>query len=378
MKFEIKGLDEFQRHLERMQRDIRTTATRLNQTVVETLLCRDEDGFLDRRCPNCSFVFKVAGESPSESVKVCPSCGHNDPAARWETAAQHERAMANARAHAECAVKVAFSGARSPSFGVHPSFGNLTPELPDLWRRSQGIVNFRAASAAGSGVNVMREGNWVVVGVPAESTTALRSQRSCPDCGCHFSFVGSAFFCPCCGVAPAEENFTQSIIAIRSSITHIKSLSNALSADDAANLERALLEKAMADLVTGFQLLGEILYERLTGACAPENAFQRLDGVNSGNALWCSATGRKYSDYIGDDGMTALRRYFQRRHLLAHKNGFVDQSYLDRTGDRGYARGQRLVIRGSDVAEFIQIVELLASAMREHVSEAKGGILDAD
>jgi uncharacterized Fe-S cluster-containing radical SAM superfamily protein len=58
-----------------------------------------------------------------------------------------------------------------------------------------------------------------------------------------------------------------------------------------------------------------------------------------------------------------LRKYFQRRHLLAHTNGFVDQSYVDRSGDREYALGQRLVVRGWEVEEFAKLVERLSTRM---------------
>jgi hypothetical protein len=370
LKIEIKGLDELQRRLARMQRAVQATASRLNQTVVETPLGRDEDGFLDRSCPSCAFVFKVSGETPSESMKACPSCGHSDPTARWETPAQLEQAKANARAHAESAVRGAFPGKRSPfpgftqaSLGVRPAFSGLSPAFSFVRTPGQGIMNFRSASSAAFGVNVMRGGRWVIVGIPAAATAALRSQRSCPECGCRFSFVGSAFFCPGCGVAPAQANFAQSIIAVRRAITQCGLLLKALSTDDAANIERALLEKAMADLVTGFQLVGESLYQRLTGVPAPTNAFQRLDGPKSGDALWRAATGHNYRDYIGDEGTTMLRKYFQRRHLLAHTNGFVDQSYLDRSGDRDYVLGQRLVVRRWEVEEFAKLVECLSTRM---------------
>jgi hypothetical protein len=211
----------------------------------------------------------------------------------------------------------------------------------------------------------MREGKWVVVGIPAAATAALRTERRCSDCGCRYAFIGSAFFCPGCGKASAEENFAQSVATVRRTIEQCQILRKTLSADDAANLERALFEKAVADLVTVFQLMAEALYQRLTATSAPTNAFQRLDGPTSGEALWLAATGRSYADHISTDGMAKLRKYFHRRHLLAHKDGFIDQTYLDRSGDEHYKPGQRLVVRGWEVEEFAYLVETLIIAMRE-------------
>jgi len=42
--------------------------------------------------------------------------------------------------------------------------------------------------------------------------------------------------------------------------------------------------------------------------------------------------------------------------VLGHKQGIVDQPYIDRSGDTNYAVGQRLVIREQDVLELVDVV----------------------
>ncbi len=343
IKIEMKGLDEFARRLERMARDVQATTTQLNRTVVDTPLAPDENGFVDRSCPSCSFLFKIAADNPLNKVRACPSCGHRYPDARWETPAQLERATANAREHVTTAMHAAFSG-------FHPA---------------RYAVGHRSGAASEGGVNVMRDGRWVVVGLPAHASAALRSERPGADGGCRFSFIGAAFFWPGCGAASAEGNFAQSIAEIRRAIAYCRVLHETRPPDEAAIIERAILEKAMADLVTGFQMIAEVLYEQRTGVSPPQNAFQRLEGNHSGDALWCAASGRSYVDYLGAGDLARLRTYFQRRHLLAHKNGFVEQVYLDRSGDTAYAIGQRLVVRAAEVEDLTRLVETLVTAMRE-------------
>ena len=41
-------------------------------------------------------------------------------------------------------------------------------------------------------------------------------------------------------------------------------------------------------------------------------------------------------------------RLWQRRHLIVHKRGLVDQSYINKTGD-ALKVGSRLVITGTDI-----------------------------
>jgi len=68
-----------------------------------------------------------------------------------------------------------------------------------------------------------------------------------------------------------------------------------------------------------------------------------------------------------------LQRYFQQRHILAHKDGIVDEGYRQKTGDRQYQSGQRLVIKESDVLRFTNLVEKLATALQSACTAVKKG-----
>lgn len=105
-----------------------------------------------------------------------------------------------------------------------------------------------------------------------------------------------------------------------------------------------------------FQRLNEQLYEGKTGSSARRNAFQNLD---AGSDLWKAETGNGFLDLIGQTELNKLKVYFQQRHLLAHQQGIVDQDYIDRSGDKTYDTGQRLIIREAAVYEFADLVERL-------------------
>lgn len=60
-----------------------------------------------------------------------------------------------------------------------------------------------------------------------------------------------------------------------------------------------------------------------------------------------------------------LERYFQQRHLFAHKEGMVDQSYIDKSGDHRYVVGQRLVVRKDAIQKLTELVCKLASELRK-------------
>lgn len=101
-----------------------------------------------------------------------------------------------------------------------------------------------------------------------------------------------------------------------------------------------------------------------TAAPGPKRRFQNLD---AGSDLWKAEIGHPYVDLIGQDKLDQLKVYFQQRHLLAHQQGIVDQDYIDRSGDKTYAPGQRLLIRDSAVREFADLIEELSYELTKKV-----------
>ena len=56
---------------------------------------------------------------------------------------------------------------------------------------------------------------------------------------------------------------------------------------------------------------------------------------------------------------------FQKRHLLIHANGVVDSDYVQKSGDREYALGQRIVIRETHVLRLLTLVDKLGSELKK-------------
>jgi hypothetical protein len=58
-----------------------------------------------------------------------------------------------------------------------------------------------------------------------------------------------------------------------------------------------------------------------------------------------------------------MTRYVQQRHLLTHRDGIVDQTYLDHSGDRAYRIGQRIIVRPDDTRALADLLSDLARAV---------------
>jgi RNA polymerase subunit RPABC4/transcription elongation factor Spt4 len=64
---------------------------RLSATKTEVSLPLDDEGYLDRECPNeeCTFRFKIHSDDWKNVCRdeaiFCPNCGHSAPSKSWFT-----------------------------------------------------------------------------------------------------------------------------------------------------------------------------------------------------------------------------------------------------------------------------------------------------
>ncbi|TDX21113.1 hypothetical protein [Rhodovulum visakhapatnamense] len=310
----------------------------------------DSEGYLDKECPSepCLFLFKVHGDDWSNIVRdeevFCPSCGHVAPKKSWYPRAQLEAARDYA-------------------------LGTIANSMNKAMRADAAASKRRQNRNSFLSITLDVKGGRDTVLVPVAAAEPMRLRTSCESCGCRYSYVGAAYFCPSCGENSASHTFTQTLNTIRTAAGLGEILRNTLGPDEAEVMIRTLLEKAIQDTVMSFQRLNEQLYKRQSGKTARRNAFQKLD---AGSDLWKAEIGHAYVDLIGQAKLDQLKIYFQQRHLLAHQQGIVDQDYIDRSGDKTYAVGQRLIVRERSAQKFADLVEELGDELRQRV-EAKSG-----
>lgn len=306
----------------------------------------DEKGYTDKQCPSeeCEFLFKVNSDDwlnifRDEAV-WCPMCRHEAPADQWYTIAQVEHAT-------EEAFEL-FSGV------LDKSLSNMV----NKFNRGQSQNSFVSIGMEYKGSNSR------TFTIPAKAAEAMELDIECEKCQSRFSVIGSAFFCPACGHNSVTQTFSDSLRKIKAKIDNIDIVRDALiaasSRDEAELTCRSLQETCISDGVVAFQKLCEGLYEQY--AKAPFNAFQRLE---QGSKLWEGAVGRGYNDWLTSDQINELNILFQKRHLLAHNEGIVDEKYITKSGDSSYKAGQRIVVSGNDIDTLLVILKKLSKGLKE-------------
>ena len=308
----------------------------------------DKDGYLDKECPNqdCLFQFKVDvcdWDKLFNKEKVyCPLCRHEAKSDSWFTTEQIEKAK-------EQAIKQ-----------IRGRIGKALEQGARDFNSNQPRNSFIKISMKVSGTKPM---HYIL---PVQANEEMQLKIQCKVCNAKYAVIGSAFFCPCCGHNSAEETFDNSIIKIQNKIKNLPLIRQAveqISKDEAETTCRSIIETSLGECVVAFQRFCEVTYNmKAPGKSIKFNAFQNID---IGATYWKELLGETYNDWLPYAELKSLNLLFQKRHLLAHTEGIVDQKYLDKSGDNSYKFGQRIVIKERDVNELINLINKLANIIRQ-------------
>lgn len=181
---------------------------------------------------------------------------------------------------------------------------------------------------------------------------------TCMECDTKYAVIGSAFFCPCCGHNSAEETFDNSILKIEhkiKSIPVIRETVETISKDEAETTCRSLIETSLSECIVAFQRFWEVYFARINPSRKIKfNAFQNLD---TGSEYWKENFGESYSDWLSPSEYKELNILVQKRHLLSHTAGIVDQKYIDRSFDKTDSVGQGIVVKEKDVLSLVNFIK---------------------
>jgi uncharacterized Zn-finger protein len=266
------------------------------------------EGFLSRQCAaaQCERVFKVHKDDIRQDMH-CPYCGAVFPNDELWTDEQekfiHDSALRHVKPLLEDEITKMFRRAFS---GPGWTFTEGAPEPPS------------PAPTA-----------------PDELPTD--SELKCPECGVRFQVEGIFGFCPAC----RSENlrlYDANLAIIRREIAA------------STNPTRAL-RHAYADLVSTFEIF-----------CRKEAAARSLGTARFQNV---PATRKFFLDSLGIDIWSplrvdvglAVRRGFQKRHVLEHNGGIIDQRYIAEIPEDASLIGQEVSLELSEL-------ELAADGLR--------------
>lgn len=280
----------------------------------------DEDGFTNRECPNpnCESYFKIefgTGLDGDELPCHCPYCGHIGPHDEFWTKEQIEYAESIA----------------------------LRKMTDALHRELKGLeFNHRPRGGFGIGISMkIKRGPRMPIRYYCEKR--LETEVVCSACTLRYSVYGVFAFCPDCGQHNSLQILEKNLELMDKMLT--------LASEIEEDVRKRLVENALEDCVSAFDGFGrELCKVHAASATNPDQAanirFQNLDGARR-NLL--NQFSIDLHDSVSDDTWSVCVKSFQKRHLLAHRMGVVDEEYVSRTGDPDAVVGRKINITKSDV-----------------------------
>ena len=305
----------------------------------------DEKGYLDRQChnENCLFDFKVNlqdwEESISDDEAHCPLCGYVEKKENWYTDEQEEAIRDIASDYIRCYM-----------IGeIDKMFSNFAQSMRNNKYVKVTYKRNRPVTFMNNPIGAKDEWNLDII---------------CEKCGTRYSVIGSAFFCPCCGYNSASNVFDNSMNIITKMVQSLDDMKSLLIAqfdmDTAETMCRSMLENSFGQVVSAFQKFAQCRFKEISGVEKRVNDFQMVD---KGSQYFCDETGSGYEAFLSPNEIDSMKLYFQRRHIIEHNSGIVDQKYIDNSGDIDYSVGQRIVVKTSEALELIAIIKKLASGL---------------
>lgn len=301
---------------------------------ISVSISADEHGFTGRECPlpDCEGYFKIelgTGLKGQGLPCHCPYCGHVAGHDHFWTAEQIEYAKSVA-------------------------IGTIT----DAFHKGLRSLEFdhKPKGPFGIGISMkVRPGHPPPIRYYRERQ--LETEIVCTNCTLRYAVYGVFAFCPDCGQHNSLEILAKNLEVVG------KMLELATAAESA--LAERLIENALEDCVSAFDGFGrELCRIHANKACRPVKAekmsFQNLDGAKTG---YLDLFGIDLSASVASQDWRAAVRAFQKRHLIAHKLGVVDQDYIAKSGDNHTVVGRKIGVDAEEVKALATIISKLATCM---------------
>ena len=294
----------------------------------------DESGFTGRECPDpaCLGYFKIEFGTGLEGTGLqchCPYCGHTAAHDHFWTKEQIEYAKSVA--------------VRKITDALHNDLKMM--EFDHKPKGTFGIgMSMKVKSGRPTPIHYYRE-------------KQLETEIICDHCTLRYSVYGVFAFCPDCGQHNSLQILNKNLEVVGKMLDLAKGVEEAVA-------ER-LTDDALEDCVSAFDGFGREscrLHANVSRnpTKAEKMSFQNLEVAN---AAFLGLFGLDLSALLSAEEWQSAVTAFQKRHLVAHKLGVVDQDYIAKSGDTHAVVGRKIGIGGEEINALASIISKLAKRM---------------
>lgn len=280
------------------------------------MVVSDREGLWGRTCPQCHSYFRTS--SPRE-ICACPYCSHRDRNDRFTT---ENQLLFVTR------VREAYREAIESKKTITIDLNKIARELP---------ANRPA---------------W------AYSEERQQNRFTCPGCQTVYDILGEYAGCPTCGKRNSLQVF-------ENHISEVEKQFNEADAKLTERHEREVEWEKLSRCVSDFEAMARDIQTQL--ALVPATRRRKSDikalsfqNILKANDCLLNWVGFEILPRFPDDDKVFLNRMFNRRHVLTHNGGRVDQEYLDNTKDTTVRLNQKIAVHSKELRRLIPLLRTCA------------------
>lgn len=296
----------------------------------------DEEGFFGRECPNeeCIGYFKIELGTGLQGENLpchCPYCGHVGPHDTFWTQEQLEYARSAAMRELQKYVG-----------------DMLKKSFPPSKHRCGDFISITFQYKPGKPLPLYRY-----------EEKKLETALVCCECGLRYAVYGVFAYCPDCGshnsLQILEANLDLASKELELSITVDRPLADQLVAD------------ALENGVSAFDAFGRELFRVNRGLAAAPDDVARISCQNLEilKSRISRLFGIELTAPFTDEEWRLLVQGFQKRHLIAHRMGVVDQTYITNSGDLRAVVGRKVDLDSKEVSDILLMVRRLGQHLQD-------------
>jgi hypothetical protein len=281
----------------------------------------DDQGMWGRNCPACHGYFRTTHIS---NDSVCPYCAKPAPSLTFISKAQRVYLAASYDAFAR-----AMLTKKDTSLDLEA----ITDQTP-AWHYT-------------------------------EEKQQVHFKCQTDGCGAQTDILGRYGYCPRCGRTNARPAFNDTMTRM---LTRWEETNKSVTDKNARG---EVWDDLTVKSVTEFETLAKHLRLRLLVLPMTPNRRRELEALNFQSPLQADAALRKWFDIgvvawngnattppraIKDAEVPFITKMVQRRHILIHNGGVVDEEYLRLSGDKQARLGERIRVSSSEAKHFVEVM----------------------
>ena len=191
----------------------------------------------------------------------------------------------------------------------------------------------------------------------------LETHITCEMCTLEYAIYGVFAFCPDCGAHNSLQILVKNLELVQREITFANTL-------DDKELSIHLIEDALENAVSAFDGFGRATSLAFSNKSTDENQAKDLSFQNIFSARKRIVTlfGIDFASTITETEWEVIIRCFQKRHLLAHKMGVIDEEYIAKAKDEKAILGRKVLVVQDDVIELLRLLKIIGENLYEKLN----------